>query len=67
MAQRLIMCSVNIKIELCVQVKNKPCVVNIIIMCLISWKRPRGSETVSTLQQQEASAALESCALTVPA
>jgi hypothetical protein len=28
------------------QVKNKPCVVNI-IMRLIPWKRPRSSETVA--------------------
>jgi hypothetical protein len=35
----------NIKIEFCVQVKNKPCVVNNVIMRLISWKLPHGSET----------------------
>jgi hypothetical protein len=28
-----------------VQVKNKPCVECIIILCLIFWKHSRGSET----------------------
>ncbi len=36
----------NIKMESCVQVKNRPCVVYTIIMRLISWKRSRGRETV---------------------
>jgi hypothetical protein len=31
----------------CEQVKNKPCMVNS-IMCLIPWKRSRGSETLIT-------------------
>jgi hypothetical protein len=39
------MCYVNIKSNFCVQVKNKTCVVNI-IMRLIPWKCPSGSETV---------------------
>jgi hypothetical protein len=40
------MCRVNIKIELRVQVKNKPWLVNI-IMRLIPWKHPRSSKTVA--------------------
>jgi hypothetical protein len=35
-----------------VQVKNKPCVVNI-VMHLIPWKSPRGSETISTTPDEE--------------
>jgi hypothetical protein len=41
---RLIM-YVNIN-EICVQVKNKPCVECIIIMRLISWKYSRGRKTI---------------------
>ncbi len=33
------------KHDLCVQVKNKPCVKYTVIMCLISWIRSCGSET----------------------
>jgi hypothetical protein len=29
-----------------VQVKNKPCLECIVIMCLISWNHSRGSETI---------------------
>jgi hypothetical protein len=34
------------KRDSCVQVKNKPCVECTVIMHLISWNRPRGSETI---------------------
>jgi hypothetical protein len=38
----------------CVQVKNKPCVDNI-IMRLIPWKCPRGSKTLPALNDERSS------------
>ncbi len=52
--------SCKYKQDLCVQVKNKPCVEYIIIMRLISWIHSRGSETFNTAGRTKKSLTLRS-------